>query len=196
MKTAALIQSNYIRKQELMDQPMILTIADVTLEDSRQRKQQGVLWFMETHKGLGLNNTKVKVLEAAYGPDTEAWEGKRVRLVYDPTVKMGDVVTGGIRLETPKGLPTVPAAPPGAPPPPVWDPVGQVWRTQPVPAAAPAGRPPPPVWDEASQSWVTSAPPSVAPATPAAADGFGPPPPTIAQRVADASKPFDDEVAF
>lgn len=207
MKTADLIQSNFLRKADLMDQPMILTIADCTVEDSgfRKRAQQAVLWFEETHKGLGLNNTKLKTLEEAYGPDTEQWTGRRVRLSFDPTVKMGPAVVGGIKLETPRvvsaAAAAVPVAPRGTPPPPVWDPAAQAWIVQqPAPTAptAPPGAPPPPVWD--GKQWVTAAPPSVAPAAPAApGESFGPPPRTLAQIVKDntnAKGEFDDDIPF
>jgi len=203
MKTSELIKSKFIRKADLIGAPpLVLTIADVTTEKSNNRGgNQAVMWFQETEKGLGLNNTKLKTLETAYGPDTDQWVGHRVRLSHDPDVKFGDVPVGCVRLETPQrrqaangqGAPATPAA--ARPPPPVWDPVRQEYV-----AAAQPTRPPPPVWSEELQAWVA---PTTAPAAPTVAaprpvsDEFGPPPQTIAQRVAASNPPpFDDEIPF
>lgn len=127
MKTSDLIVSKFIRKEELKTGSMVLTIADITLEQSGFRGNQSVLWFEETAKGLGMNNTKLKLLEAAYGEDTDLWQGHRVRLSFDASVKMGREVVGGIKIEAskPRGAPV---APPGAPPPPVWNAALNGWE--------------------------------------------------------------------
>jgi hypothetical protein len=170
MRTADMVKSKYWRGRDLEGQrPMILTIAHVT-EEIMGRGAHGqdvkcFLWFQEHLKGLQLNKSRVLILEMAYGPDSELWIGKRVKLSYDPTVMFGDKPVGGVRLETPAGV--VYRAngaagawgdaplPPGAPPPPVWDANRQQWilPTPPPAAAPPPNRPPPPVWNAATQKW-------------------------------------------
>lgn len=175
MRTSQMIKSKFWRAVDVEGQaPVVLTIADVTEElMGRGGRQEAkcFLWFNENLKGLQLNKSRVKVLEAAYGPDSDLWVGKRVRLSFDPTVEFGGRAVGGIRLQTPPGVVYKPAegghpgwgdapAPvPGRPPAPVWDEKRQAWITPPPPpaAAAPAQpkRPPPPVWNEATQQWET-----------------------------------------
>jgi hypothetical protein len=171
LRTADMIKSKYWRARDLQGQPpIVLTIADVTEELLGRGGHQDVkcfLWFSEHMKGLQLNKVRVTTLEAAFGPDSELWVGKRVRLSFDPTVEFGGRAVGGVRLQTPPGIvfspgaglagwgegPGSPTAPPGAPPPPVWDAKRQTWVTQ-APIAAPApSQPPPPVWNAATQSW-------------------------------------------
>lgn len=171
MRTSDMIKSKYWRATDLQGQrPVTLTIAHVTEELMGRGAHQDVkcfLWFTDHLKGLQLNKIRVKVLEYAYGPDSEAWTGRKVRLSYDPTVEFGARAVGGVKIETPPGLvyvgqaampgwesaPTGPAAPPGSPPPPVWDAARGVWVTQQPIAAPRPSQPPPPVWNAATQTW-------------------------------------------
>lgn len=165
-----MIKSKYWRAADLRGRsPIVLTIADVTEElMGRGGKPEAkvFLWFSENLKGLQLNKTRVKVLETAYGPDSDLWTGRKVRLSYDPTVEFGAVQVGGVRLQTEPGVVfsgdpnagawgSAPAGPPGRPPAPVWDEKRQMWVTPAAPPPSAAHRPPPPVWDEESQTWIT-----------------------------------------
>lgn len=215
MRTSDMIKSKFWRAGDLQGQPpVVLTIADVTEELLGRGARQDVkcfLWFTEHVKGLQLNKTRVRTLEAAYGPDSELWVGKRVRLSFDPTVEFGGRAVGGVRLQTPPGViytpsaelhagwGAAPAALPGRPPAPVWDDKRQMWITPAVPVNS--HRPPPPVWNETTQTWETVNPgtgeihtPHRAPATisqrvnashPSTSD-FGPLPP--------AAEDFNDEI--
>jgi hypothetical protein len=186
VRTSDMVKSKFWRAADLRGQPPVrLTIADVTEELVGRGSRQDLkcfLWFSDHAKGLQLNKSRVAVLELAYGPDSDLWMGKRVRLSFDPTVVFGGQAVGGVKLETPPGIIYTPnpeihtgwgEAPPGRPPAPVWDENRQMWITPqaPTPNAAPA-RPPAPVWDEASQSWLTPGQPKPSG-----------PPQTISQRV-------------
>jgi hypothetical protein len=207
-----MIKSKFWRARDVEGQPpRTLTIADVTEELlGRPGGRQDVkcfLWFQESPKGLQMNATRVKLLEAAFGPDSSLWVGKRVRMSFDPLVEFGGRAVGGVKLETPPGVTYnasqngawgAPAGVPGRPPPPVWDDKRQVWITPPAPPAAPPNRPPPPVWNEATQAWET-----VSPATGEIKTG---PPQTISQRVNaghpapgsefDPPQEFNDDIPF
>lgn len=194
MRTSELIKSKYWRAIDLENQaPIVLTIADVTEEAVGGRGQRAeskfFLWFMESLKGLQLNKTRVKILEAAYGLDTEAWINRRVQLYFDPTVEFGGRRCGGIGIRTSSaGAPRpaappggaawgAPAAPPGAPPAPVWNAATNTWDVQqPAPR-----RPPPPVWNKATNRWDV-VDPGTGEVAPAAAPARHVPPPTISQR--------------
>lgn len=170
MRTADMIKSKFWRAADLQGQPPVtLTIVDVTEEligRGTRQETKVFLWFNEHLKGLQLNKTRVRVLEAAFGPESDLWRGKRVRLSFDPTVDFGGRAVGGVKLETPPGVVytapvgvpgwgAVPPGAPGLPPQPVWDAQAGQWRVpQPIAApAAPPGAPPPPVWNPATQQW-------------------------------------------
>jgi hypothetical protein len=60
-----------------------------------------------------LNITTIRVLEAAYGGDTDQWVGNKVMVYVDPNVSFGGKVVGGLRLRTPK-VKTAPKPAPAA----------------------------------------------------------------------------------
>ena len=196
MRTADLIKSKFIRGKDLEGKPpLTLTIADVTEElvgRGGRQEIKCVLWFNEDHRGLSINKTRVLILEAAYGPETDLWIGKRVRLYFDATVEMGGRRVGGVGVLTPPGViyqaqpaaaswgaPAQQAGPPGATPPPQWD--GTKW-VFPQP-------PPPPVWNAATGQWdvVNPSTGEIAPAPPKHV-----PPPTISERVNQGHPPASD----
>jgi hypothetical protein len=114
MKTSDMIQSPFLKKEDFAT-PTILTIKRVSLETVVKGEEKWVLFFNEKAKGLVLNKTKIKQLEAGYGDDTDLWVGRKVRLSHDPNVMYGGQAIGGIALEISKGKPVQPA--PVAPPP-------------------------------------------------------------------------------
>lgn len=243
MRTADMIKSKFYRGRDLEGRPPItLTIAEVTEEImGRSASAHGVpdtkaiLWFREGLKGISLNKGKVALLEYAFGPESDLWVGKKIRLSYDPSIMFGDKAVGGVKLETPPGVkydpshapagwgaPQTPQGPPGAPPPPVWNPHTNTWDVVNPPAQP--RTPPPPVWNPQTNSWdvvnpqtgevsAPVGPQGSAAAQPTAQPQYQGPPPTISQRVnapksadpwADPnyqplSKPgedFDDDIPF
>ena len=109
MRTSEMIKSKFWRAGDLQGQaPVVVTIAHVTEElmgrPGGRQDAKCFLWFQEHVKGLQLNKTRVRTLEAAFGPDSELWTGKRVRLSFDPTVEFGGRAVGGVRLQTPPGV--------------------------------------------------------------------------------------------
>lgn len=232
MRTADVIKSKYIRGKDLEGKPpLTLTIADVSEElvgRGGRQETKCILWFNEDHRGISLNKARVGILEAAYGPETDLWSGKKVRLYFDPNVEFGGRRVGGVGIRTPPGVvfsadpnagawgaPST-AAPPGAPPPPVWNPATGQWDVvQPVREAT---RPPAPVWNGKTGQWDVVnpntgevAPPAhVSPPTikeridagagrpgPAADDGWGPLPPSGGVGApAGAGEDWNDDIPF
>lgn len=204
MRTSQMIKSKFWRARDVEGQaPVVLSISDVTEELLGRGARQDVkcfLWFNESPKGLQLNKTRVAALEAAYGPDSDLWVGKRVRISFDPTIEFGGRAVGGVRLQTPPGMVYKPSelhagwgespgAVPGRPPAPVWDDKRQMWITPTPPVASPAAakRPPPPVFNEATQQWET-----VDIATGEMSPPKHVPPPTISERVNAGNPPTTD----
>jgi hypothetical protein len=99
-----MIQSKFLRKEDF-DEDQVMTIKDCKLEDVGKEdaaEQRWVLYFRERDKGMVLNVTTIRVLEQAYGGDTDQWVGNKVMVYVDPNVSFGGKVVGGLRLRTPK----------------------------------------------------------------------------------------------
>lgn len=101
-KVSEMIVSKFLRKEDF-DEDMVATIKGVKLEDvGNQGEQRWVVYFREFAKGMVLNVTSIRVLEGAFGDDSDGWIGKRVMIYVDPNVSFQGRVTGGLRLRTPK----------------------------------------------------------------------------------------------
>lgn len=114
-KVSEMIQSKFLRKEDF-DEDRVLTIKGLRLEDmpGDSGEQKWVLYFREEPKGMALNVTTIRVLEQAYGDDSDHWVGNKVKVYVDPNVSFGGKIVGGLRLRTPK----VVTKPTPAPPPP------------------------------------------------------------------------------
>jgi hypothetical protein len=117
-KVSDMIVSKYLKKEDF-DEDQVCTIKDCKLEEiSQQGETKWILYFREHQKGLVLNTTTIRVLEQAFGDNSDDWNGKRVKVYVDPNVSFQGRVVGGLRLRPPpKGAATA-AAKPAAPPPP------------------------------------------------------------------------------
>lgn len=112
-KVSDMIVSKFLRKEDF-DEDRIMTIRGVKLEDmpGDDGQQKWVLYFREEAKGMALNVTTIRVLEKAFGDDSDQWVGKKVKVYVDPNVSFGGRVVGGLRLMPPKNTVRTPAAPP------------------------------------------------------------------------------------
>lgn len=114
MKTSEMIQSKFLKKEDFPS-PKVMTIRGVQVEEVGKGDTRWVLYFAENTKGVVLNITKIKQLEAGFGDDTDHWIGKKVKVSNDPTVMFGQQVVGGIKLTLPSGTAQPPPPPPPAP---------------------------------------------------------------------------------
>jgi hypothetical protein len=115
MKVSDLLPSRFLKRDDFV-KPTVYTIKYLAIEEVAKGEEKPILYFLESTKGLALNKTKIKQLEAGYGDDTDHWIGRKVRLTNDPTVEFGGKIVGGIKLELSKGKP-VQAEPVASPPP-------------------------------------------------------------------------------
>lgn len=117
-RVSEMIVSKFLRKEDF-DEDRVMTIKGIKLEDmpGDSGDQKWVLYFREEAKGMALNVTTIRVLEQAYGDDSDHWVGNKVMVYVDPNVSFGGKVVGGLRLRTPKKQAN--KAP--TPPPPVDD---------------------------------------------------------------------------
>jgi hypothetical protein len=86
MKASDLFPSPFLKK-ESFPVPTILTIKRVSMESVAKGEEKPVLFFNEMAKGMVLNKTKTKLLEASFGDDTDTWTGRKVRASLDPDVR-------------------------------------------------------------------------------------------------------------
>ncbi len=103
-KVSDMITSKYLRKEDFEDEA-ICTIKGVKLEDlgkDEAKEERWILYFREQQKGMVLNVTTIRVLEQAFGGDTDQWIGNKVMVYVDPNVSFGGKVVGGLRLRIPK----------------------------------------------------------------------------------------------
>ncbi|MGD9597625.1 MAG: hypothetical protein AB7G76_06310 [Steroidobacteraceae bacterium] len=108
-KVTEMIQSKFLRKEDI-DDDIIVTVKKLALEDmpGDDNEQRWVVYFRELPKGLVLNVTTIRTLEAAFGGDSDDWIGSRVTLFVDPNVSFKGKVVGGLRVrpfKTPKAAP-------------------------------------------------------------------------------------------
>ena len=100
MKVSEMIVSKYLAKADF-DEDQVCTIKGLRqeeLEGDGENKSKWILYFREHAKGMVLNITSIRVLESAYGSESDVWIGKKVSVYVDPNVSFGGKVVGGLRL--------------------------------------------------------------------------------------------------
>jgi hypothetical protein len=101
-KVSDMIQSKFLRKEDF-EEDQVCTIKGVELEAMQQSSDtKWVLHFREHAKGMVLNTTTIRVLEQAFGDDSDAWIGQKVMVYVDPSVSFQGRVVGGLRLRGPR----------------------------------------------------------------------------------------------
>ena len=112
-KVSEMIQSKFLRKEDF-EEDAVCTIRGVKLEEMQGNSSETrwVLYFKELQKGMVLNTTTIRVLEQAFGDDSDAWVSQKVMVYVDPNVSFQGRIVGGLRLRTPKKTAPVKTAPP------------------------------------------------------------------------------------
>lgn len=110
--TSQMIVSKYISHADV-ETPLVVTIKTCTLENVGRRDEdpdeKWFLWFNEHPKGMRLNVTTIRILEAAFGTHTDQWVGRKIKLYWDPAIMFAGKPVGGVRVRLPTN-----AAPAGA----------------------------------------------------------------------------------
>jgi len=99
-KVSEMISSKFLRKEDVGDDELIVSIKSVTLEDmpGEAGEQRWVLYFRELQKGLVLNSTTIRLLDKSFGSHSDDWITKKVTLYVDESVQFKGQVVGGLRL--------------------------------------------------------------------------------------------------
>ena len=102
--------SEYFGGQDLpsLDAKITVTIKAYYVEVIRTQKgeiKKGVLHFEEKIKPWIVSKDKLTPIKNKYGIETDKWIGKKITLYFDPTIKFGREITGGVRAEIPREAP-------------------------------------------------------------------------------------------
>lgn len=107
--------SNYLKKEDVGEDGMILTIAGftrATVKGDNGDEDKVVMHFVEEVKPMILNKTNSQLLAKITGASVAGdAKGKKIVVYEDPTVAFGGQLKGGIRLKRIPGPARAPAAP-------------------------------------------------------------------------------------
>ena len=117
MRTSDAFPSQYLKKEDIGDKRVVVTIDRVEMEDVGQGEQQErkpVVYFDGLDKGMVLNKGNADAMTEAAGGDDEMdnWRGVRVVLYVDRNVMFGGKRVGGLRVTIPAGNVSKPKAKP------------------------------------------------------------------------------------
>ena len=83
---------------------LLLTIDHVSVESVGQDdpEDKPIVYFQEVEKGLVLNKTNANTIAGLYGPETDAWTGKRIALYATEVAYQGKMTLSlRVRLKAP-----------------------------------------------------------------------------------------------
>lgn len=88
MRVELMFPSKYLRAADFQNKEVSLTIKAVKLEEIQEAngsaKKKGIIYFNETPKALVANRTNALCIAGLFGPETDAWVGKRLTLYPAP----------------------------------------------------------------------------------------------------------------
>lgn len=107
MLISAMSTSKFLKKEDVMGSPMLVTINGITEEnvamDDQPKEMKYCLHFLELDKPLVLNKTNIELCaEVCNSEETDEWQGKKIVLYNDETIKFQGKKTGGIRIRAAK----------------------------------------------------------------------------------------------
>lgn len=96
-------RSDQLNAEDLITGPRTFTITDVREGSAEQRVR---VFLAEGPEGRPWcpNVSMCRLMVLAWGPESDAWHGKRVTLYRDPDVRFGKDTPGGIRISHMSGL--------------------------------------------------------------------------------------------
>ncbi len=103
-RTSEMIQSNYLKKEDVGEDGTIVTVRSFERVNVAQKgeapDEKWTMQFDEFEKPMVLNSTNIKLAEKALGSDeTDDWIGKKIIVYNDPNVSFGKELVGGIRIK-------------------------------------------------------------------------------------------------
>lgn len=108
MNINKLFPSKYAKAHDLPESGVVVVMSHIKIEKMGQPpKDNAVLYFERASKGMVLNRTNAMIIASLYGPETDGWKGKRIRL-YATWVKAFNKNNHVIRVDeqAPLSLPS------------------------------------------------------------------------------------------
>ena len=96
-------RSDQMNAEDLLSGPRTFTITDVREGSAEQRVRVFLAEFPQSRPYLP-NVTMCRLMVLAWGPESDAYIGKRVTLYRDPDVRFGKDQPGGIRISHMSGI--------------------------------------------------------------------------------------------
>lgn len=116
MNINEVFDSKYLRAADLKGQTPICTITKIDMQDMKDGQVKPCIYLNHKDKGLVLNKTNANMIAKLYGPETDAWIGKKIMLITAWVEYQGDTVEA-IRIRPPNMDPMAAQAPMEPPPP-------------------------------------------------------------------------------
>ena len=122
MRISEAFPSNYLRATDLQGRNIKVTIDRIEMEEIGDDRKP-ILYFIGKEKGVVLNKTNANNIAAAYGDNTDDWQGAEV-VLYEAMVDFQGKTVAAIRIRIPPRKPVREqnAAPPRQEAPPPADP--------------------------------------------------------------------------
>jgi hypothetical protein len=101
MKASDDLKPQFIRKDDIKDGGIIVTVSDAERRDmSRNVATHDYKWILTFSEGwrLQLNDTNLRRVIDLLGDEADDWPGQRLGLIHDPEITFHDEVIGGIRV--------------------------------------------------------------------------------------------------
>ena len=106
MRISSAFPSEYLKPPDLQGQKVPVKISHVEMRDMGD-KVKPVLFFKAKDKGLVLSKTNSNTISAAYGDETEGWEGEEI-VLFETQVEYQGRRMPGIRCFVPPRKPQRP----------------------------------------------------------------------------------------
>jgi hypothetical protein len=95
--------SSFFKAEDFKEASRVLTVKSVApakVGPEGRQEEKLVLKVEEDERGITLNKTRYNDLGEIFGSlDTDTWAGKKVKVIFDPSIKFGGRKVGGIACQ-------------------------------------------------------------------------------------------------
>ena len=109
MRISAAFPSNYIKAADLQGRNVKVKIDRIEMEEVGGEPKP-ILYFLDKDKGMVLNKTNASNIAAAFGDDTDEWQGAEV-ILFEAMVDFQGKTVAAIRVRVPPRAPVRQRAP-------------------------------------------------------------------------------------
>lgn len=100
MNINEIFDSKYLRASDLKDKQPVVTITQIEMAKMQDGANKPCIYVNNNPKALVLNKTNATMIGKLYGNETDAWIGKKIKLITAWVEYQGDTVQA-IRIRPP-----------------------------------------------------------------------------------------------